>query len=84
MVRCESKNGHQKNISNKGDWTIYSNMLTILGSTIDVIGGGRGSIRPLNEHNNLHFDDTKANHVSFEMYEANGYMHNLDLLIISH
>ena len=47
---------------------------------IIIWGGGRGSIRALNEHKNLHFDDTKAIHVCSEMYEANGYMHNLDLL----
>ena len=32
-----------------------------------------------NEHMNLHFDNEQDIH-----YEANGYRHNLDLLIILH
>jgi hypothetical protein len=37
MVSVNLRMNTRKNISNKGDWTTYSNMLTILGSTIDMI-----------------------------------------------
>ena len=41
-------------------------MLTIPGSVVNMIGG---PIWPLNEHENLHFDD--ESHTSCKHYEAN-------------
>ena len=55
------------------------NMLTI-GSIVNIVGG---PIWPLREHKNLHLDNKTNIHKSFEDYEANGYKHDLDLLIIS-
>ena len=62
-------------------------MLTILSSIVNIIVGGGGDkelIWLLNEHMNLHFDNVWNIHMSSKNYQANGYMHNLDLLIISH
>ena len=58
------------------------NMLIILSSIVNIIGGGR--LWPLNEHKNLHFDNERHIHMNFKNYEANGYEHYLDLLIILH
>jgi hypothetical protein len=46
------------------------NMLTILGSTVNMIGG---TISLRNEHANLHVDNESHIHMSFKNYEANGY-----------
>ena len=59
-------------------------MLTILGPTVNMIGGGGQPIWPVNEHENLHFGNEWDVHMNSNYHEANGYGHNLDLLIISH
>ena len=46
------------------------NMLTILGSTVNMIGE---TIWLPNEHTNIHFDNESDIHMSFKSYEANGY-----------
>ena len=56
MVRCPSKNGYQKDTCSKEIGPSAHNMITILGSIVDVIGGLRGEgnpFRPFNEHENL-------------------------------
>lgn len=35
-----------------------------------------GPIGPLNRHEHLHFDSRQNIHMSSNIYEANGYMHN--------
>ena len=44
----------------------------------------RGPVWPLNEHENLHFENEYDIHLSSKNYEATGYRRNLDFLIISH
>ena len=39
MVRCGSKNGHQKDMCLKEIGLRAQNMLTILGSIVNIIGG---------------------------------------------
>ena len=56
------------------------NLITILGSIVNIIGGE--PIWPFNEHENLHFDDEWDIHMSSEKYEESGYSLNLDLLTI--
>ena len=43
-----------------------------------------GLIWPLDEHENVHFDNEYDIHTSPEIYKANGYGYDLDLLIIPH
>ena len=43
-----------------------------------------GAIWPLNEQENLNFDNEDIIHMSFKNYEACGYKHNSHLLIMSH
>ena len=38
---------------------------------------------PLNKHKNLHFDDGLDIHMSSKNNEENGYMYDLELLIVS-
>ena len=56
-------------------------MQILLNSVVNIIGG---SIWPVYEHKNLRFDDEKDIHMDFKNCEANGYGHDLDLLIILH
>ena len=51
-------------------------------SIINMIG--KGPIRPLNEHENFHFVYAQNIQMNSENYEANGYGHDLDLLIDLH
>jgi hypothetical protein len=57
-------------------------MLIILGMIVNMIGGGL--VWPLDEHKDLHFNIELNIHMNFKSYEANGYGHDLDLLIILH
>ena len=43
-----------------------------------------GGYTTINEHENLQIDNEHNIHMGFENFEANDYMHNLDLLISSH
>ena len=82
MSRCESTKEHQKHIMCSKEIGLHAhNMLTILSSIVNMM---EGPIWPVNEQGNLHFDNKWDFHMSFDNYEANGYMHDLDLLIISH
>ena len=74
VIRYGSKNGHQKNASNKY-WTMclrYAKDYRF--NSQHNWGGGGGATWPLIDHKNM----------SFTKYKANGYEHDLDLLIISH
>ena len=87
LVRCESKNRHKKGIMCLEEIGLRAqNLLTILGSVVNISegGGGRGGpIWPLNGHNNLHFDNEPVIHMNSINDEENGDGHNLDLLNIS-
>ena len=83
VVWCGSKNGYQKGIMClKGIGLCVKNLITILGSTYNIMGGD------LYDHlmstRILHFVSELDIHMSFENYEANGYSLNLDLLPISY
>ena len=72
---CESKNSHQKRIM---CWKV-----------IGLHAQKYTNHSKLNNHNdkvreNLHFDNEHDIHVSSEDYEANGYKHRLDSVIILH
>ena len=54
------------------------NMITVLGSIVNIIAGEL--IWPFNEHENLHFDNEWNIHMSSEKYEERGYSLNLDIL----
>ena len=41
-----------------------------------------GTYMILDEHKNLHCDNEQDIHMSSKIDEANGYMHNLEMLII--
>ena len=62
MVKCGSKNRHQKDMCLKEIGLTAQNMFTILGSIVNIIGpgGGEGRIWALNEHESLHFDNDKS------------------------
>ena len=47
-------------------------LLVIIGSIVDVIGGG-GVIRLFNKHHNLHFDNMQGIHMSFGHSQGRGY-----------
>jgi len=70
-----------KNTSLKENGLHAQNMLTILGSIVNMIGV---TYMTLNEHENLHFDDEEDIYMSSKNYEANGYRHDLDSIIILH
>ena len=53
------------------------NMLTILCLVVNMIGKRGGSIWPLSEHKNLHFNTKQDIHTSSKKYEANGYVDTL-------
>ena len=56
VVGCGSKNKHRKDIMCLKEMALCAqNMLTILGSIVNIIGGTY--IWPCDEHKNLHFDD---------------------------
>ena len=42
---------------------------------------GEAPIRSLSEHKYAHFDNEQGTHMTLGIYEANGYGHDLDLLI---
>ena len=54
MVRCGSKNGHQKDLCLIKIGLHAQNLLTILDSTINIIGGGLYD--DLMKKEDLHFD----------------------------
>ena len=56
------------------------NMITILGSRVNKIGGGGGLYeqRLFNEHENLHFDNEEGILNSSKHYEESGHDHDLD------
>ena len=87
MIRCESKKIHQIGMCLEEIGTPCRNMLTIPSSPVNVIGE---TCMTLNEEENLHclifvgFFFVINNYMSFENYEANGYMHDLKLLLILH
>ena len=60
VVKCGSKNGHQKYMCPKAIALYAQNMSIVLDSTINIMGGGggreEGLIWPLDEHKNLHPD----------------------------
>ena len=59
----------------KRDWIVHSKFTN----------HSRLNSRPdWGDNENLHFDKEEDIHMSSENLEANGYMHNLDLLIVSH
>jgi hypothetical protein len=64
MVRCVSKNGHQKEVRSREIGLHAQTMLTILGSIVNI--NWDRSIWSLNEHKNLHFDNEKDIHMSSE------------------
>ena len=49
------KNGYQRDIYLKEIGLRAQNMIIILDSTINIIGGGGGTYMPFNEHENIHF-----------------------------
>ena len=49
-----------------------------------MVGGGEGTIWPLNEHKNFHFDNEQDIHMSFENYKLNSHELDLILLFVSH
>ena len=85
VVTCESKRDIEKTCVFIRYWITYwkyANHSTVAGPH-DLRGGGRSYVLwPLNEHENRHFDDEWDALTRFERYEANGYRHDLDLLII--
>lgn len=82
MVGCECKNEHQKDICWKDIDLCAQNMLTILDTMVNIIGGG--AIWSLTIVEDLHFEDEEDVHMSSKTYEESGHMHDLDLLSISH
>lgn len=52
-----------------------------VGSLINMIGR---IYMAINEHQNFHFKHEQDFGVKFKNYEAIGWMHDLDLLIIAH
>ena len=71
IVRCRSKNGN---------YATYSRF----NSQHNLCWGGRGPICPLNEQENLHFDNELIVQAICKNYEANSYGHYLGCLIILH
>ena len=61
----------------KRDWDICQNLLTILGSILNINGGG-DLYDHLMRSRICTYDYDKDIHMSSENYEATGYRHNLD------
>ena len=62
-------------------------MSTILGSTINEVGGGGGGeedIRSFNGHNHFQSNIAWNIHMNSQNCEGNGYKHDMDWEIISH
>ena len=77
VVRCGSQTWHREGIVYFKVIGLHAQyILTILGSIVNMIGG---LIWPLDEQENLHFDDEQITPVSFKNHEANGHKHGLDL-----
>ena len=74
MVRCGSKNEHQKG---RHVFRSDRNMLTILDSIVNMIGP---PIQPLNEHGNFHFDNGCHVHMTSKNHEANDLDWDLALI----
>ena len=55
MVDVASRAKHQNDICSKEIELCVHNMVTSLGSVVNVIKGG--PVKPLNEHQNLHLDN---------------------------
>ena len=84
-VKCGSMNTHPKKDKCLEAIGLHAqNLLTILGSTLNVIGGGGGGIWSFDEFQKLHFDNEQNIHISSQNCEANGCRHNLELVIILH
>ena len=57
MIWCASKNGYQRDICSKDFGLRAQNMMTILGSIINIIIWGKGDLYDhFNEHKILDFD----------------------------
>jgi hypothetical protein len=82
LVRCGSKNRHQKGIvCVKGIGLCAQNLLSFLGSIVNIIGGD------LYDHimsENLCFDNDYDIRMSSKNHEANGFEHILKLATILH
>ena len=73
MIRCGSKNGHQKKYVNERDWTaclkfVYHSRIKSQHNWGDLYD---------------HYNE-KESYMSSETYKDNGFSHNMDLAIISH
>ena len=66
----------------RGDWTTYLENANSF--EFKISHNMEGLIWPLDEHENVHFDNEHDIHTSPEIYKANGYGYDLDLLIIPH
>ena len=71
MIRCGSKNKYQKNVCLKESELHAQNLITILGSIVNIMGR---RIWPFNEdeNENLHFDDEQDIYMSSKSYEESG------------
>ena len=90
VVGWGSKNGHHKNVCLKEIRLCAKNMINILSSIINIIvffvfffGGGAGLYQHLMRTRMLTLKMNNAL-MNSENHQANGCMHDLDLLIISH
>ena len=70
MVRCGSKNKHQKDMFDI-DWTMCSEYANH--SRLNSQHNWGGPVRPFDGHDNLHFDNEYDIHICSKTYEANGH-----------
>jgi hypothetical protein len=82
VVRCGSKNRHHKDIMCSKEIGLHAqNALTILDSTVTMI---RETYMTICEHKNRHFHNEEEIHMSSKNYEADGFGHDLNSLIVLH
>ena len=82
MVRCGSKNRHQKDKCLEEIRLCVQNTLTIIGSIIDIVRGHLYDHLMSTRISTL--IENKVYHINSKYYEENGYRHDLDLLVILH
>ena len=82
MVRCGSKNGHQKDNVFKRDWTTCSKFVNH--SRLNSQHNWGDLYDHLMSKRIFTLIIIEDIHMSSKNYEENGYSHDLDLLIISH